>query len=280
MPDHSPASAWRERADRVVAERPREVWVAGARASWQALARELPTDLPCDWWPAVVPGTGDEPDGREPDDARLVCDLEPALAALELAPVRVLRDRSPVALWDGDFVLVPGPVHGIEGASLLRAFADVAAERPELELVVLAEPRAKLMTTARSLGVGWRVHCAGPAPREAEHTWLATAAAVLLPVSQPVSAGLVLRSLAAGAPLVIDPAAAGARPLAAWLEAHGVPATLALDEALEAAVARSPGVREACVRGRAVAAQHDSAMLAARLATRRGRDGGHAREAA
>ena len=273
------ASAWHRAAARVVAERPSEAWVAGSHASWRALARELPSGLACAWWPAIVPGSGDEPEAA-PLGAALVAASGAAPIALELAPVRASRERTPVALWDGDFVLVPGPMHGTEGVSLLRAFAEAAAERPELELVVLAEPQAELTAAARALGVGWRVHCAGPAPREAEHTWLATAAAVLLPVSQQVSAGLVLRTLAAGSPLVVDPAATGARAVAGWLEAWGMPAPRATDEALEAALAGEPWVREACERGRTLAAGHEPAALAVCFGAQRGRDDGRARKAA
>jgi hypothetical protein len=277
--DTHEAPAWREVAARVVAERPSAVWIAGSSRSWAAFQPELPAGLPRVWWPTVVPDSGGEPPACDGTQAQVV-GLETPVPALDSAPVRDSRDRAPVALWDGEFVLVPGPLEGGEGDTLLKAFATASAERPELELVVLAEPEAQLAAAARALGLAWRVHFAGPAPREAEHTWLATAAAVLLPTSQPVSAGLVLRTLAVGTPLVVDTTGAGTPALRCWLEARAMPVSHPPDEALEAVLARESWVREACARGRMLAELHGPDALAARLGAIRGRSRSAAREAA
>jgi hypothetical protein len=95
-----------------------------------------------------------------------------------------------------------------------------------------------------------------------------------------VTAGLVLRTLAAGAPLVLDPLTPAAASLTGWLEAAGMPAPRSAEETLEAALDHTPWVRAACARGVALAAQHDPAALATRLDGRRGRGEGPTREAA
>jgi hypothetical protein len=103
---------------------------------------------------------------------------------------------------------------------------------------------------------------------------------VLLPVSQPLSAGLVLRCLASGSPLVIDPLAPEARVLTAWLAAQGMPAVPSVEAALESALAREPRVRAACGRGREIAALHEPDALAMRLAEALGRGDTHESRAA
>jgi len=249
-----------------------EVWIASGDAAFRAIERALPPETSCRWWPTLVPGCGGEPGGDVPDRGRdAVLALGPC-AALDLAPVRSSRDRTAVAIWDGEFVLAPGPLRGAEGERLLRAFATAAEERPALELVVLCDPDTALMDVARRLGVGWRVHCAGISPREAEHTWIATAAALLLPGSPRVAAGLVLRVLAAGTPIIVDAAAPETRALVDWLGTHGVSHEQPVAAALEAALENAPRVRIAREDGRALAARHEPDALAPRLAAAFGRN--------
>lgn len=279
----TPAERSRALADaaaRAVAERPAAVWIAGSERDWRFVDRAMPATLPRLWWPAVLPGSGGEPDaGSHPASHSVGAGAPLRHLALHCAPVRAARDRAAVALWDGDFILVPGALRGREGERLLRGYAQAVEERPELDLVVLADPDPAFQALAHSLGIGWRVHCAGESPREAEHTWLATATAVLLPLEGAVAAGLVLRILAAGAPLVVDPKANAASSLLAWLDDTCVTAASPA-EAITLVLAREPGVRDACERGRLRAAQHEPDALAARLAAALGGEERRPREAA
>lgn len=264
----------------VAAERPAAVWVAASASDWRWIDRALPAGLPRSWWPCVLPGSGGEPD---PDSnlaaSAIAVTPPPRHLALELAPVRIARERAPVALWDGDFILAPGPLKGAEGRRLLRAYAAAIESRPELDLVILADPDPEVHAFAQSLGIGWRVHSAGESPREAEHTWLGTAAAVLLPVAQPVSAGLILRMLAAGAPVIIDPLGPAARGLTAWL-GDALPGFASPAAALEAVLSRDPRVRDACALGRVRAARQEPEPLGARLSLALGGEEGRRRAAA
>jgi len=254
--------------DRATAARlaaaPAAAWFAGPHAACAALAGALPAAAARAWWPTVVAGSGAEPvaGGALPLVAPVA---DAATAALELAVIEPPLARAPAPLWDGAFVLAPAPLDGAEGARLLAAFAAIAEARPELEFVVLADPTPELTATARSLGIGWRVHAAGFAPRDAERTWLASATAVVLPTARPLAAAVVLRALAAGRPLVVDTAAPGAAPLTAWLAGHGL-APREPFTALAAAAAGDAASRAASARGRVVAAAHVPDALAARLA--------------
>ena len=252
-------------ASRAVAERPSMVCVVASESDWRAVDRALPATISRCWWPSVVAGSGSEPGTSRALTAFTVGANPPRQhLALHCAPVRSARERAPAALWDGDFVLAPGPLRGAEGERLLRAYAAAVEERPQWDLVVLTDPDPVFQGLAHSLGIGWRVHCAGDSPREAEHTWLATAAAVLLPLSQPVTAGLVVRILAGGAPLIIDGATPAARALGAWLDDASLGGA-SPEAGLAAVLAREPRVRDACERGRLIAAQHEPEALAARL---------------
>src|SRR2546428_980437 len=62
----APAAAWRAAAARIVAEHPSQVWVAGAHASWQGLARALPPRLPRARGATIVPRGGGGPHALRP----------------------------------------------------------------------------------------------------------------------------------------------------------------------------------------------------------------------
>ncbi len=265
---------------RAVAEQPAVVCVVSPDAEWRAFDRALPASLPRQWWPSLVPGSGGEPEpGAATAPVSVASSTSYRTVALDCAPVRVARERGPVALWDGDFVLSPGPLKGVEGERLLRAYAEAIEERPELDLVILADPDPVMHEFAHSIGIGWRVHSAGESPREAEHTWIATASAVLLPLSEPATAGLVLRIMAAGVPMILDSSLHAARSLAAWLGATHA-GVAPPEAALAAVLRRDPRVREASARARLRAAGHEPEALCARLALATGGEARRSREAA
>src|SRR5262249_41179870 len=154
--------------------------------------------------------------------------------------------------WDGAYVLVPTALTEAHGRAVLEAFGAVAAERPELDLVVLADAVPELSVRARALGIHPRVHFAGDTPREAEHTWLASASAVVLPGGGALAAGLVARAVGSGVPLVAGPGTP--ESLGAWLERRTGLGRGPLVPALEAALGRGADVRAASERGRAFGA--------------------------
>jgi putative intracellular protease/amidase len=179
--------------------------------------------------------------------------------------------RGRLGLWDGDYVLAPLPLAGAVGEAVLRAFADVAAERSELDLVVLAEATPWITRHAEALGIGTRVHCAGLAPRDAEWAWWSHASAAVLGGNAAFAGGLVLRALAASCPLVVPRDAAACAAAGEWLTSRGatpwgMPDPAALAAVLETLLARDAAVETAVECGRAVAARHDAATLVERLA--------------
>ena len=139
---------------------------------------------------------------------------------------------------------------------------------------------------ARQLGIGTRVHFVGSAPREAEYAWLGAAAATVLAGDAPISAGLVLRALACGSPVLPIGSRGHAARVRAWLEKqHGRALPAGEGHARPAAelewwVERGAAVGEAIGRGRALAARHEPEALAARLADALGPRPATAREAA
>ncbi len=240
------------------------------------------------WWPTGVDGSGAAPNGaaraasmgsmRRPGALPPLA-IEPAVAppagiasesgagldASVLADARPTRGQLP--LWDGDYVLVPAALAGAAGRAVIDAFATICAGHDGLDLVVLADPQPAFERMARARGIGFRVHFAGEAPRDAELAWLSAAAATVIGGDAPLSAGLILRALARGCPVLAAGDAPPAMPLEAWLAARGLavgPAESALASRLERAVARDPAWR---VRARAAVADHDAAAVGGRLAT-------------
>jgi hypothetical protein len=241
------------------------------------------------WWPTGVGARADEP-GAAPADARgnsigslrragplpvlpgagAAIAGEPwphACAGLEasvLVEAQLSRTRLP--LWDGDYLLVPAALAGTAGAAAIEAFAALCEAHDGLDLVVLADPQPAFERLARARGVGFRVHFAGPAPRDAELAWLGGATAALIAGDAPLSGGLVLRALARGCALIAAPGAATAAPLESWLAARGLgigPARDPLPQRLERARSRDAAWRE---RARAATARHGLDAAAGRLA--------------
>lgn len=259
------------------------VIVASAISGADEVARWLPADLPARWWPAglsvaassrrlpwsapralgPIGGRGEGP------GAAAASASDSSHAALDWA----IMDASALArrqhpLWDGDYLLAPASLAGEAGEALLAAFAAVARDHVSLDLIVLADPQAAFERFARGLGVGMRVHFVGAATREAEWAWLKPASAMLVTGPGPVAAGLVVRALACGCP-VLGAGDDGVGPaLNTWLASRGAvvadagstSATLMrlLDRAGEADVAIERGRRES--------AAHHVEPLAARLA--------------
>ncbi len=234
---------------------------ASAHAS-DRLAEQLPGALPAYHW-----CTGFAPHAMS---ARalppLDLDLDPcAGSTFDLG--RLQRGR--LSLWDGPFALAPAPLTPETGRQVLEAFATAVSEHDEIDLVVLDHPRVGLESSARELGVELRVHFVGPAPREAEASWLQTATVAVIAGEHAISAGLVLRALASGCPIL--PVGEEAGPLAGWLLARGLAPFAgadgdALGEAMEAVFAADPRMAEVQTRGREVAAGYGLEPLAERLA--------------
>jgi hypothetical protein len=138
-----------------------------------------------------------------------------------------------------------------------------------VDLVVLDDPDAELEALARTAGIGQRVQFVGRAPREAECAWLQHARVAFVSLQRPLAAGLVLRGLAAGCPLL--PVGIASEPVSEWLRERGAswskPGRARLGwDTIAAALARTPAVEAAITRGRAVASEPNTATLASRFA--------------
>lgn len=233
---------------------------ASAHAS-DPLAGQLPGALP-----AYHCSTGFTPHAiREKALPALDAGLDPC-AGSAFDPARAQRGR--LSLWDGPFVLAPTPLTSEPGRAVLEAFALAASDRDEVDLVVLDHPRAPLEALARQLGIDLRVHFVGPAPREAEAAWLQTASVALLAGEQAISAGIVLRALTSGCPLL--PVGEEAGPLAGWLLARGLAPFAGADgdllgDALEAVLTAGPRIDLLRSRGRAVGERYTLAALTERF---------------
>jgi hypothetical protein len=203
--------------------RPDLVIVASAAAGGGPVASVVPADVPAAWWPS---GLGGEPARvRFGAPRRLLDPLEagrPGELALTWAVVPpVVPSRGRLPLWDGDYVLVPMPPGRESALEIFDAFALASADGHAHELVVLCDPDPALESIARRLGVGTRVHFAGPAPREAESAWMSFAALTVVAGPRPIAAGLPLRALAHGCPVHVagnDPVSGTLRH---WLGEHG-----------------------------------------------------------
>jgi hypothetical protein len=267
----------------LAASRAELVLVASAERGGGIAARWLTPGLTARWWPTGIhPRDNAEAAVRRPGDAALPC-LTGAHAgeALDPGPTAGLdwsvldgprAKRARLSLWDGDYVLVPAPLTGRAGEETLRAFAAVAKDRTALDLVVLAHPQLEFAEFARRLGMGARVHFAGPAPREAEFAWTAAASAAVLGTAEPISGGLVLRALGSGCPLLPAGPDGASRLLRGWLERRGLlaaapdalPGGAALE--LERMLERDTAVEQALARGQAIAALQRVDVFAPRLA--------------
>jgi len=177
--------------------RPDAVFVASGAPGGGDIAEWLPVGSPAWWWPtAFLPGSprGGVLEPLGPESAH-----DPTAWSVGTLP---RTGRGMLALWDGDFVMSPGPLSGDAGRLALEAFAALDDSWSGVEFVVLAHPQPEFEAHARALGIGPRLHFAGPAPREAEHSWLLSTSAVLIAGDEPLAGGVVLRALASGAPLL------------------------------------------------------------------------------
>ena len=235
------------------------VWVS-ASPGGGALARTLGARVPAWWWPS---GWSAE---RETGPLE---SFAPALDAGDAAVLDAERGRtSRLSLWDGPYALVATPLGAADAEALFGAFARAADQRDEVDLVILDRHDPALERVARSAGLEQRVHFVGRAPREAESAWLQNARVAFVTLAEPLSAGLVRRSLGVGCPLL----AVGetARPVSDWLRGHGVSwSRPGLDrlawDTVAAALHRTPAVETAIQRGRALAARGPAPEVAAGL---------------
>lgn len=254
--------------------------IAASRATAAAIAATLPARFELRWWPTEVldPAEPIESSGRRVE--LLFEPMSGALAGRRTRPARPALDCGLIAspprrerdsLWDGDYVLSPGPLADPDGTVVLEAFARVAGEHDELDLVVLADPQPAFGDIARRLGVATRVHFAAPAARLAELIWLAAASAAIVGQAGPLSAAWVLRALARGCPVLPAGGGALASALRDWLAEGGclveggISRRGDLAAALEVALAGGSAVTAATERGREVAAARTPGMIAARL---------------
>ena len=276
----SVAAARRMAADRIAQVRPDIVVIASCSAGGGDLARAV--RAPATWWWPTGVGAALRRWSLWPLAGHSITTLPGGHAAagrtVQIAGAEALdwaahdafeRPYSRLPLWDGLYLVVPAPLGGDSGRALLQAFAELDARWDRVDLVVLADVQEEFQMHARALGVGARVHFAGPATADAELTWLRSAAGVALAPSGPVAASLVLRALACNVPLVVlGPLAA---PVQGWLADRGalpgswtaakLPARVLLEDMLE----RNRAVESACARGLEVAQQHAAVALAARL---------------
>jgi hypothetical protein len=159
-----------------------------------------------------LPASADDGEERSPTP-----DSPGAEWSIAQAPDRRARQ----SLWDGDYVLSPAPLTRAAGEAALRAFAAAARDSSAVDLVVLGPRDSSTSRCAERIGIDTRVHFAGAAPRDAERAWVASASAVLLATDQPISAGLVLRALAASTPVVALEEGRASRAAARWLNRRG-----------------------------------------------------------
>jgi hypothetical protein len=241
------------------------------------------------WWPTGLCGRSDDAEGQTTHARDMGSMLRPG----PLAPLPIDRGRPAVAgepwpgacmglessvfadarvrrgqlpLWDGEYVLAPMALSLPSAHSVIDAFAAICEAHDGLDLVVLTDPQPVFERYARERGVGFRVHFAGAARRDAELAWLNAAAAAVIAGDAPLSGGFVLRAIESGCPLLAAPGAATGTPLEAWLGAHGLRVGAAgdsLQARLERALAGDAVPREAA---RALAAGHTLDRMADRLA--------------
>lgn len=236
------------------------VW-ASAMPGGGERARALAADWPSWWWP-----TGWSTTRRAPGVPSLVGDEDPGDACVvEGERPRVGR----LSLWDGPYALVATPLGGREARALFTAFADATEGRDEVDLVVLDHADAEIEQEAREAGIAQRVQFVGPAPLEAEAAWFQHARAAFATLERPLAAGLVLRALSAGCPLL--PMGRAAEPVADWLRGHGAswsksePGRSGRDE-IAAALERKPAVETAVTRGRSLGGRRNLEALATAFA--------------
>lgn len=255
--------------------------VAAAAPQGGAVGRSLPAALPLTWWPTGLAKEGGWLDrlagtlgGRKVSTLFASApDPDPQiLTALAGSYVEAPASRrATLPLWDGDIVLAPEGFAEPHGPLAWAAFATLAEEWSELDLVAWSHPRAADEALGRRFGAVARVHHVGPPPRMAEWAWWSQARAVVLTGSGLVSGGLALRALAAGCPILFVGEEDAFGGLARELRARGcawqvTPDARVLADELSRLLTRGPDVVAAVERGRILAAHHDRSALAARVA--------------
>ena len=237
------------------------VW-ASATPGGGERGRALATRWPSWWWPSGWSGTTSA--STLPS---LLGDADPGDACV----IEGERPRTGrLSLWDGPYALVATPLLADDAEQLFEEFAEASDGRDEVDLVLLAHPDPDVESAARDAGILQRVHFVGRAPLEAEGAWVQHARVAFVALQRPLSAGLVLRALAAGCPVL--PVGAAADPVASWLRAHGASwtrggASRPGFEAIAAALERKPAVETAVARGRALAASRNVDALGASFAS-------------
>ena len=244
------AATWR--ADAVV-------WVSATPGGGDA-ARWLGSRMEAWWWPSgwsAVRGTGTLPA------------LAPGLTPGEAFVMESDRSRGPrLSLWDGPYALVASPLRASDLAAVIDGFARAEDQRDEVDLVVLADPDPEFEALVRTAGIVQRVHFVGRATREAEGAWIKHARIAFVGLERPLSAGLVVRALSTGCPVL--PVGTAAAPVATFLREHGAAwgreglSRIGWDT-VAAALHRVPAVETAIARGRAFAEGANGSQLAARL---------------
>lgn len=255
------ADASREVTRAALAVRADAVVWASAAPGGGAAARGLSLRCPAWWWP-----TGWSTETTLGPLRPLVSGVGPG----DLVAVESERTRgSRLSLWDGPYALVATPIAPCEAEELFAAFARSAEGRDELDLVVLDDAHEPIEDAARAAGVGLRVHFVGRATREAETAWLCNARTLVVSVSEPLAASLVVRALAVG--VLVLPVGEAAAPVERFLRERGATWWPAGESALEAGafeavIARTQAVESARARGMVHAAGCAPAALAAWLA--------------
>jgi hypothetical protein len=192
----------------------------------------------------------------------------------EIDPPASRRPRLP--LWDGDIVLALSGLEGAAGSETITAFAQVAEEWSGVDLVSWSHPTPELERHARAWAIDLRVHAVGPSPRRAESSWLLQAAVALIDGRSRVSAGLVLRVLAAGCPLLWVGREGRSASIGRWLEENGCARVVephgdAIAAAIHLLLEREDDVEAAVERGRSLAARHEPHAIVERLTPAIGR---------
>ena len=111
------------------------------------------------------------------------------------------------------------------------------------------------------------MHFAGAATARAERSWFASASGLILEAARPVSAALVLRAFACGAPLLPIQDGPVAATIAAWLAHQGgasPPAPSFGVEAIARLLERGEAVQRAIEDGKRIAARHEAEVVGAR----------------
>jgi len=151
------------------------------------------------------------------------------------------------------YVLQRWPHH----AEALRTLRDLAIDERNWDEAIALQERL--------------LEIAPPADRPAESSWLAQASAAMLSAGPRVSTALVLRTLAAGCPLIWVAPGGRSSGVARWLAeqecARVVPAEpSAITQALSDMLDRDSEVERMIERGKALAASHGPRRLSDRLA--------------